>query len=98
MATVPNVVGAPLVTATAAFVAAGLILGSSTIINDEVTGTGLILFQTPAAGTTVSAGSAVNVTVSDGPANPQRIGAIKIVPLRANQIFVQFTYSPLGML
>lgn len=98
MATVPNVVGDPLATATAAFVAAGLILGTSTIINDEVTGTGLVLFQTPAAGTTVSAGSAVNVTVSGGPANPQRIGAIKIVALVANRIEVQFTYSPLGIL
>jgi beta-lactam-binding protein with PASTA domain len=98
MATVPNVVGEPFVTATAAFIAAGLILGTSTIINDEVTGTGLVLFQTPAAGATAAPGSAVNVIVSAGPANPQRIGAVKIVLQKANNVQVQFAYSPLGTL
>jgi hypothetical protein len=95
---VPNVVGDNVAEATAAFTAAGLTLGSVTNVNNATTDAGLILSQSPAAGTSQPIGTPINLTVSLGPTNPQTIGAIKIDLQVANKICIQFVYSPLGVL
>lgn len=64
---VPNVVGAPQDTAASSIAAADL---SMTIVsvNDPAAAAGLVISQSPTAGTQVPLGSAVIVTVSLGPA------------------------------
>lgn len=95
---IPNVVGDDVSDATAALIASGFVLGTQTLVNSETISAGIILTQSPAAGSTASPGTAVNVTVSLGPVNPTKMGAIKIVAQKANDIQVQFVYSPLGIL
>jgi hypothetical protein len=68
---VPNVVGDSQSVATAAVIAADLILGTVTSVIDPSTA-GTILGQTPAAGTHVNFGTPVNITVSLGPVVPPR--------------------------
>lgn len=95
---VPNVVGDDLFDATAAIVAAGFVLGTVMQVNDPATPAGLVLSQSPAAGTLSTPGTAVNLVLSLGPTNPQTIRAIKVVAQKANGIEIQFVYSPLGIL
>ena len=63
--TVPSLAGLQPSAVTAALSAAGLTLGSSSMVLAPIVA-GAVVSQTPAAGATVSAGSTVNVTVSDG--------------------------------
>ena len=64
---VPNVVGLPQATAEADIVAAGLVVGTVTFINDAAVPAGDVISQNPAAGTTVFVGSTVDIVVSLGP-------------------------------
>ena len=64
---VPNVVGLPQATAEADIVTATLVVGTVSTANDAVVPIGNVISQTPAAGTTVFAGSAVDIVVSLGP-------------------------------
>lgn len=95
---VPNVVGDDVFDATAAIVAAGYTLGTVTSVNNETVPAGIVLVQSPVAGSLPTLGSPVNLTISLGPVRPQTLKAIRIVPQIANRIMVQFEYSPLGIL
>ena len=66
---VPNVVGQTQAAGTSAITAAGLVLGTVTNFNSDTVPSGQIMDQTPAAGTLVNEGSAVNLFVSIGPAD-----------------------------
>jgi hypothetical protein len=68
---VPNVVGDSQSVATAAIIAADLVLGTVTSVVDPSTA-GTVLSQTPSAGTHVNFGTPVNITVSLGPVVPPK--------------------------
>jgi hypothetical protein len=61
---VPNVVGLTLADATTAITAAGLVLGTVKMARSDTVPSGSVISQSPAAGTSVARGSAVNLTVS----------------------------------
>lgn len=65
--TVPNVVGQSLTTGSAAIIAAGLAVGTVGMAPSTTVGAGSIISETPSAGTSANAGSAVNLEVSSGP-------------------------------
>jgi hypothetical protein len=67
--TVPNVIGQQQTAATAALTAAQLVVGSVTTQADPAP-SGIVLTQTPVAGTVVPKGSTVALVVSSGPAPP----------------------------
>ena len=66
--TVPNVVGSTQAAATAAINAAALVVGTVTQQSSSTVAAGNVISQTPAGGTQVSSGSAVNLVISSGPA------------------------------
>jgi beta-lactam-binding protein with PASTA domain len=66
--TVPNVVGDTQAAATTAITNASLTVGTVTTVISATVASGDVINQSPAAGTSVAAGSAVNLTVSSGPA------------------------------
>ncbi len=65
---VPNVVGTTQASASTAIVAAGLTVGTVTMASSATVPNGDVISESPAAGTSVASGSAVNLTVSTGPA------------------------------
>ena len=66
--TVPNVVGQPLATAESTIEGAGLVVGAVTQQSSATVAAGSVISQNPAASVGVSAGSAVHLVVSTGPA------------------------------
>ena len=66
---VPNVAGQTQSAAENAITAAGLTVGNVTQQNDNAVPAGNVISQSPAAGTQVTPGSAVDLVVSLGPAN-----------------------------
>jgi YD repeat-containing protein len=64
---VPNLIGLMQADAQAALTAAGLVLGTVTLISSESVPAGEVMSQNPTAGTNAAGGSAVNVAVSSGP-------------------------------
>ena len=66
---VPNVLGLTLANATARIEAEGLVVGNVTHVYGNAAA-GDVEAQTPAAGTQVAPGSAVDLVISDGPAQP----------------------------
>ncbi len=71
--TVPNVVDMAEADATAAIEEAGLVVGNTTTAPDDTIVAGNVISQTPAAGDTVAAGSAVDIVVSTGPDTPTTV-------------------------
>jgi beta-lactam-binding protein with PASTA domain len=65
--TVPNVVGDTQATATSAIQSAGLVVGTVTMATSSTVASGDVISESPAAGTSVADGSAVNLVVSSGP-------------------------------
>lgn len=65
---VPDVVDLPQATAVTAITSAGLVVGTITTASDPTIVAGNVISQTPVAGTTVSAGTSVDLVVSTGPA------------------------------
>ena len=65
---VPNVVGATQAAATSAITGAGLVVGTVTTASSSTVTSGDVISETPGASTNVAVGSAVNLTVSTGPA------------------------------
>jgi PASTA domain len=63
---VPNVVGLTQAAATSAITGAGLVLGTVTTQASSTVPAGNVISQNPSAGTSVAAGSAVNLVVSSG--------------------------------
>jgi beta-lactam-binding protein with PASTA domain/Ca2+-binding RTX toxin-like protein len=66
--TAPNVVGLTQAAATTAITGAGLVVGTITLQASATVPEGSVISQSPTAGTAVTAGSAVNLVVSIGPA------------------------------
>jgi len=66
--TVPNVAGMTQAAAESAIVAANLTVGTVTTQASSTVAQGQVISQSPAAGASVTSGSAVNLTVSTGPA------------------------------
>jgi hypothetical protein len=65
--TVPNVVGDPNLTAQAAIVAAGFVVGTVTDAYDDVVAADVVISQNPAGGATPGCGTAVDIHISLGP-------------------------------
>jgi beta-lactam-binding protein with PASTA domain len=65
---VPNVVGLTQAAATTALTSAGLTLGSVTMQSSTTVAAGVVISESPGAGTSVAAKSAVSLVVSTGPA------------------------------
>jgi hypothetical protein len=63
---VPNVVGQTQAAATTAITGAGLVVGTVTQQSSSTVASGSVISESPAAGTNVASGSAVNVVVSTG--------------------------------
>jgi len=63
---VPNVVGQTQAAATTAITGAGLVLGTVTQQSSTTVTSGDVISESPAAGTNVASGSAVNLVVSTG--------------------------------
>jgi PASTA domain/FG-GAP-like repeat/FG-GAP repeat len=66
--TVPNVVGSSQASATTSITGANLVLGTVTQQASSTVASGDVISETPSAGTSVAAGSSVNLLVSTGPA------------------------------
>ncbi len=66
-ATVPNVVGKTQTNAASTLTSAGLVAGTITQAYSSTVASGVVISQSPASGTSVTSGSAVNMTVSRGP-------------------------------
>jgi beta-lactam-binding protein with PASTA domain len=64
---VPNVTGETQVAATSALTTAGLVLGTVTTVSSSAVASGNVVSESPAAGSSVAAGTAVSLTVSTGP-------------------------------
>jgi hypothetical protein len=64
---VPNIVGSTQAVGTAALVAAGLVAGTITTTYSAIVPAGIVISESPAAGTSVLPSSAVNILVSLGP-------------------------------
>jgi len=67
---VPNVVGETQAAATTAIMGAGLVVGTVTQQSSSTVASGDVISESPAAGTNVATGSAVNLVVSTGPVPP----------------------------
>ena len=67
----PNVQGLTQVAATTAITGAGLVLGTVTMTNSATVPSGSVISESPAAASNLAPGSAVNLTVSSGPAPTQ---------------------------
>lgn len=67
---VPNVVGLTLATATTSITSAGLVLEGYAIENSPTVAAGMVIYVSPSAGTEVSPGTDVYLTVSIGPVPP----------------------------
>ena len=67
---VPNVVGQTQAAATSAITSAGLTAGTVTMQSSTTVASGSVISESPAAGTSVASGSAVNLVVSSGATPP----------------------------
>lgn len=68
--TIPDVSGAAIGVATAVLGDAGLVATTTVLVHDEQAPAGVVMAQEPAPGSTVQRGSAVKLTVSEGPELP----------------------------
>ena len=66
----PDVLGLPQADAEAAIVAAGLVVGTVTLFSSDTVAAGNVISQSPLVGYPVTPGTAVDLTVSSGPAGP----------------------------
>jgi len=76
---VPNVVGQMQAAATSAITSAGLTLGTVTMQSSTTVAPGNVISQSPAAGTRVASGLAVNLVVSSGAPPPAPVPVPNVV-------------------
>ncbi|TLZ33700.1 MAG: PASTA domain-containing protein, partial [Gammaproteobacteria bacterium] len=76
---VPNVVGQTQAAATSAITSAGLTRGAVTQQSSSTVASGNVISQSPAAGTSVAKGSAVNLVVSSGAPAPTPVAVPNVV-------------------
>ena len=67
LVSVPNVVGMTQAAASSALTSAGLTVGTITQAYSSTVASGSVISQTPVSGASVASGTAVNLTVSQGP-------------------------------
>jgi uncharacterized repeat protein (TIGR01451 family) len=79
---VPNVVGQTQAAATTAITGAGLVLGTVTIAPSYTVASGLVISESPVAGTSVSSGSSVNLVISIGTAGFSMLHFVPVTPCR----------------
>jgi len=87
---VPDVVGLAQAAAETAIVAANLTVGTITQAASDTVPSGEVISQTPAAGTEVMAGTAVNITISTGPAGTTGFLQVIIQPEEAREAGAQW--------
>ena len=80
---VPNVLGDTQAVATSALTGEGLVLGTVTPQASATIPAGQVLSESPAAGTSVNSGSAVNLVVSSGPTEPVSVDLASVMTLYA---------------
>src|SRR5438132_2384778 len=76
---VPNVVGQTQAAATSAISAAALTVGTVTQQSSTTVASGNVISESPAAGTSVASGSAVNLVVSSGAPPPTQVAVPNVV-------------------
>src|SRR5438067_1945092 len=76
---VPNVVGQTQAAATSAITSAGLTAGTVTQQSSTTVASGNVISESPAAGTSVASGSAVNLVVSSGAPAPAQVAVPNVV-------------------
>src|SRR5204863_7081177 len=76
---VPNVVGQTQAAATSAITSAGLTAGTVTMQSSTTVASGNVISESPAAGTSVAKGSAVNLVVSSGAPAPGQVAVPDVV-------------------
>ena len=79
---VPDVVGLSQSSADPAIVAAGLVVGTVSTANSNTVPAGDVISQNPVAGTSVSAGSAVDIVVSLGPVQVAVPDVVGLMPVK----------------
>jgi beta-lactam-binding protein with PASTA domain len=78
-ATVPDLTDLPLAEAETDLAEASLTLGTVTVVQNSVIPEGIVISQSPISGTTVPAGSAVDLTISSGPSVvPDLVGLTRL--------------------
>ncbi|WP_348262908.1 choice-of-anchor D domain-containing protein [Telmatobacter sp. DSM 110680] len=93
MVVVPDVVGQTQTAAATPISGAGLVLGTVTTQSSDTVPSGSVISETPAAGTQVSVGSAVNLLVSTGQPQPPSPNPL----LLENNYFVTGDYASAGV-
>src|SRR6184192_2614533 len=76
---VPNVVGQTQAAATSAITSAGLTVGAVTQQSSTTVASGNVISESPAAGTSVTSASAVNLVVSSGAPPPTQVAVPNVV-------------------
>src|SRR5437667_638687 len=76
---VPNVVGQTQAAATSAITSAGLTAGTVTMQSSTTVASGHVISESPAAGTSVASGAAVNLVVSSGAPPPTQVAVPNVV-------------------
>src|SRR5437762_5273043 len=92
---VPNVVGQMQAAATSAITSAGLTLGTVTMQSSTTVAPGNVISQSPAAGTSVASGLAVNLVVSSGAPPPAPVPVPNVVGGGGGGAFDSFTLAAL---
>src|SRR5204862_3828086 len=92
---VPNVVGQMQAAATSAITSAGLTLGTVTMQSSTTVAPGNVISQSPAAGTRVASGLAVNLVVSSGAPPPAPVPVPNVVGGGGGGAFDSFTLAAL---
>ena len=95
MATVPNVIGASLMTALAAIVASGLLITLQQAYAPAV-GVGNIISQNPAGGTTLNAGGNITIVLSVGVAPSAGMGGDRWGAFGGDGTFAVSAPTPIG--
>jgi streptogramin lyase len=90
---IPNVVGQTQAAATTAITGTGLALGTVSTASSSTVPTGSVISESPVAGTQVNVGSAVNLLVSTGQAQPQSPSPLSL----ENNYFVTGDYASAGV-
>src|SRR5213079_3103718 len=92
---VPNVVGQMQAAATSAITSAGLTLGTVTMQSSTTVAPGNVISESPAAGTRVASGLAVNLVVSSGAPPPAPVPVPNVVGGGGGGAFDSFTLAAL---
>ena len=95
MVTVPNVVGKTQAAASSALTSVLLTTGTITQAYSSTVASGNVISQSPASGTSVASGSAVNLTVSKGPSLVQMVIVPNISGLASYPAFIALYMSGL---